>query len=55
MSDDRELHILLVDDDAVDVMGLGVRMMPLVGHPAVQRVIRAAEVVSYPQDSEMGM
>jgi len=42
-------------DDAVDVMGLGVRMMPLVGQPQAQRVIRAAQVVSYPQDSHTGM
>jgi hypothetical protein len=42
-------------DDAVDVMGLGVRMMPLVGTPKVERVIPQSRVVHYPQDAEMGM
>ena len=42
-------------DDAVDVLGLAARVMPLVGKPKAQTVIPANRVVTYAQDNEMGM
>ena len=42
-------------DDAVDVLGLAPRVMPLVGRPKQPIVIRPSQVVSYDQDEEMGL
>lgn len=41
-------------DDAVDVLGLASRVMPLVGRPAKKTVIPAGRVMSYATDNEMG-
>lgn len=42
-------------DDAVDVLGMAPRLMPLVGRPKKQIVIRASQVVGYDQDEEIGL
>jgi len=42
-------------DDAVDVMGGAARVIPLVGHPKVDKPIPASRVTSYSTDSEMGL
>lgn len=42
-------------DDAVDVLGLAARVMPLVGRPTKQIVIPAGALREYAVDNEMGM
>lgn len=42
-------------DDAVDVMGLAPRVMPLVGHPKPKTHIDPSRVVAYETDDEMGL
>ena len=41
-------------DDAVDVLGLASRVMPLVGKPAKKTAIQPSRVMSYATDNEMG-